>query len=508
MSDVGQLFPVPPYMSADAVHASDSEGDIPLVLEDADASDGERKWKAARKTTGDVTVTYNATHINNDSAPTVALLDLRRDHDGINGAGLSLFVIPSEDKTYTINLAWDLRHSPDGTRAVWAYGEGPGTVTKIGSTKMVSESHFAVGPSLHNYPSTAVEEFGFYWFGQPEFEVLRLAEWTQTLLRYMRRFFRDTEPTYRIFMRGSASSSGTGAAALLRSFMFSYTMGVDNTWENFQILLSHEMVHTWPALSGDGDVTWSVEGVADYYSIVLPYRVGIITLDRFIRRVNNMATAYYTNPMINLTNAEVEDQSSESEHIERVPYERGMLFLIRLDAKIRERSNGTRSIDDVVLKLLDRTRLNQGDSLEDFLDVLEEELESARDEYEQMADAKLVVPPDNSLSPFLTAQKTELEQYEVGFEKEVKDGTSFISKVLSDSRAARAGLMAGDEVLGTEDRLSNPDILVAYEDVDAEARVKVRRNGEELLISYRPRSFKRVEPYQWVKREGYEGHSS
>ncbi|RSL82196.1 hypothetical protein CEP51_005322 [Fusarium floridanum] len=397
MTDVSELFPVPPYTSADAIHASDSEGDIPLVLENGD--DGERHWEVTRKTTGNVTVTYSATHINNDSAPTVALLDLRRDHDGINGAGMSVFVLPPEDKTYTINFSWNLRESPDGTRAVWAYAERPGTVTKIGSTKLVSESHFAVGPSLHSHPSTVDEDFGFYWFGQPDFEVLQLTEWTQTLFRYMRRFFRDAEPTYRIFMRGSASSSGTGAAALLRSFMFSYAMGANNTWEGFQTLVSHEMVHTWPTLSGDDDVTW-------------------------------------------------------------------------LDAKIRERSNGTRSIDDAVLKLLDRTRLGQGDSLEDLLDVLEGELESARDEYERMADAKLVVPPDNSLSPYLTVQKTELEQYEVGFEKEVKDGRSFISKVMLDSRAAQAGLMAGDEIVSTEDRLSNPDILVAYEDVNAETRVK------------------------------------
>ncbi|RTE81979.1 hypothetical protein BHE90_003553 [Fusarium euwallaceae] len=503
MSDVSELFPVPPYTSADAIHASDSEGDIPLVLENA--IDGERYWKVARKTTGNVTVTYSATHINNDSAPTVALLDLRRDHDGINGAGMSVFVLPPEDKTYTINFSWNLRESPDGTRAVWAYGEGPGTVTKIGSTKLVSESHFAVGPSLHSHPSTVDEDFGFYWFGQPDFEVLQLTEWTQTLFRYMRRFFRDAEPTYRIFMRGSASSSGTGAAALLRSFMFSYAMGANNTWEGFQTLVSHEMVHTWPTLSGDDDVTWYVEGIADYYSIMLPYRLGIFTLDQFIRGLNNMATAYYTNPMINLTNAEVEDRSSENEHIERVPYGRGMFFLIRLDAKIRERSNGTRSINDVVLKLLNRTRLGQGDSLEDLLDVLEGELESARDEYERMADAKLVVPPDNSLSPYLTVQKTELEQYEVGFEKEVKDGRSFISKVMLDSRAAQAGLMAGDEIVSTDDRLSNPDILVAYEDVNAETRVKIRRDGEEFLISYRPRSFKRVEAYQWVKREDCKG---
>ncbi|KAH6962451.1 hypothetical protein BKA56DRAFT_623001 [Ilyonectria sp. MPI-CAGE-AT-0026] len=506
ITDLRDLFPAQPYTSANAVQASDSKGEVPLVP--ADASDGERQWNVARETTGDVTVTYSATHINNDSAPTVALLDLRRDHDGINGAGMSVFALPPEDKTYSINLAWDLRQAPNGSRAVWNYGEGPGTVTTIGSTKLVSESHFAVGPSMHSYPpaTNAAEDFGFYWFEQPDFEVLQLAKWTQNVFHYMKRFFHDTEPAYRIFMRGSASSSGMGGAALLRSFMFSYIMGANSTWESLQSLLSHEMVHNWPTLSGDDDVTWYVEGIADYYSMVLPFRLGAFTLDRFMQGVNNMATAYYTNPMINLTNAEIESRSSENEHVERVPYGRGMLFLVRLDAQIRTRSNGTRSIDDVVLKLLNRTRSGQGDRLKDFLGVLEQELGSAaREEYEQMANATLLVPPGNSLSPYLTVQKTELELYEVGFERKAKNGKSFITKLVPNSRAAQAGLMDGDEIVSMDDRFSNPTVLTAYGDVNAETRVKIRRDAEELLITYRPRSFKRVEAYQWVRRDSCEG---
>ncbi|OJJ07459.1 hypothetical protein ASPVEDRAFT_33681 [Aspergillus versicolor CBS 583.65] len=508
LRDVGDLFPAPVYIGANAVQASDSKGEVPLVP--ADTSDGERQWNVARETTGDVTVTYSASHINNDSAPTVALLDLRRDHDGINGAGMSVFALPPEEKTYSINLAWDLSQSPNGTRAVWTYGEGPGTATKIGSTKVVLESHFAVGPSMHSYTA---EDFGFYWFGQPDFEVLQLAKWTQTLFHYMKRFFGDTEPAYRVYMRGSASSKGTGGAALLRSFMFNYIMGAGNTGESFQTLLSHEMVHNWPTLSDDDDedddVTWYVEGVADYYSMVLPLRLGAFTLERFIQGVNNMATAYYTNPMINLTNAKIEARSSESECIERVPYGRGMFFLVRLDAQIRARSNGTRSIDDVVLNLLNRTRSGQSDRLADFLGVLEQELGSpARDEYEQMANGRLVVPPANSLSPCLTVQKMQMELYELGFERRSKNGQSFITKVVPNSRAAQAGLMEGDEVVSLDDRFSNPTVVAAYEDVNAETLVKIRRNAEELLIKYRPRSFKTAEAYQWVKRDGCQGPCS
>ncbi|KAF5003873.1 hypothetical protein FDECE_9603 [Fusarium decemcellulare] len=509
--DLRDLFPAQPYTATNAVQASDSGGKLTLVP--ADTSDGERQWHVARDTTGDVYVTYSATHINNDSAPTVALLDLRRDHDGLNGAGMSTFALPPEDTIYSINLAWDLSQAPSGSRAVWTYGEGPEAVTKIGTTKVVSESHFAVGPSMHSYlPMTnASAGFGFYWFGQPDFEAPRLATWTQDLFRYMQSFFHDTEPTYRIFMRASASSSGTGGAALLRSFMFNYVMGENQTWESFQTLLSHEMVHNWPTMSsGNGDVvTWYVEGVADYYSMVIPFRHGILDIDRFVRGVNNMATAYYTNPMVNLTNAEIEDRSSESEIIERVPYGRGMFFLVRLDAQIRARSNDRRSIDDVVLNLLNRTRLGQGDGLEEFLEVLEQELGSAaRGEYEQMANGKLLVLPDNSLSPLLAVQRTELEQYEVGFEKRVENGKTFVTKVVLNSRASQAGLMDGDEILWMDSQFSNPDVVAAYEDVNAKNLVKIRRNGQELLVSYRPRSFERVEAYQWVRKDTSRGPNS
>lgn len=519
ITDLRELYPSLPYNTGtNAVQASDSVGEIPLVTEETD--NGERQWNVARETVGDVTVTYSATHINNDSAPTVATLDLRRDHDGINGAGMSIFALPPEDKRYAINLSWDLSHSPNGSRAVWTYGEGPGTVTKIGSTKVISESHFAVGPSMHSYPTTvqSAEDFGFYWFGQPGFEVAQLAKWTQNLFQYMQSFFDDTEQTYRVFMRGSAGSSGTGGAALTRSFMFNYIMSQSNTWESFQTLLSHEMVHTWPTLSADdGDVvTWYVEGIADYYSMVLPFRLGLFTTDRFMQGLNNLAIAYYTNPVLNLTDAEIESRSSdseaqgsESEHIERLLYGRGLLFLVTLDAQIRARSDGTRSIDDVVMKLLNRTRLGQSDRLEDFLTALEQVLgPTARDEYARMANAKLLVPPAGSLSPCLSVQKTELEQYEVGFDERIENGKSFITKVVPNSRAAQAGLMDGDEVVWKDTQLSNTDVLTAYEDLNAETQIKIRRNGEEFPISYRPRSFQRVEGYQWVKKDGHEGACS
>ncbi|KAJ4250976.1 hypothetical protein NW762_011626 [Fusarium torreyae] len=507
IADPEELHPVRPY-PPNAVKASDLNGELALIAEDTE--DGQWLWNVARETTGDVVVTYTATHINNDLEPIVALLDLRRDHNGINGAGICLFILPPDDKTYSISLGWDLSQAPDGTRAIWTHGEGPEAVEKVGSTKILSESHFAIGPSLHSYPpaTSASSGFGFYWFGDPNFDVLRLAEWAQNLFQYMQSFFHDSESAYSIFLRASASSRGTGGAALLRSFMFNYVMTNDNDFKNFQTLLAHEMVHNWPTLSedddGDGeDTTWFVEGIADYYSLILPFRAGSFILNRFARHLNFMATAYYTNPMVNLTNQEAADQDSENQDVARLPYGRGMFFFIRLDALLRARSNDQRSIDDVVLKLLHRTRSGQSNDLECFLELLELELgPAAREEYQAMSNGKLMVPPENSLGPSLSAQQIEMEQFEVGFEQDRdQNGLSFVSKVFPNSRAAEAGLLQGDEILSTEDRFSHPDINFTYEDIYAETHLKLWRNGKQLSISYRPRSFRKVQAYQWVRKD-------
>ncbi|KAM0545965.1 hypothetical protein ACHAPJ_011077 [Fusarium lateritium] len=251
----------------------------------------------------------------------------------------------------------------------------------------------------------------------------------------MQSFFHDSESAYSIFLRASASNRGTGGAALLRSFMFIYEVNHENDWKSFQTLVAHEMVHNWPTLSvdddGDGeDTTWFVEGIAHYYSVILPFRAGYFIFDQFAQPVNIMATAYYTNPKINLTNQEAADQDSKSQDAARLPYGRGMFFFIRLDALIRARSNDQRGTDDIVLKLLNRTRLGESDDLECFLELLEHEIgPAAREEYQAMSNGKLVVLPENSLGPFLTVQQIELEQFEVGFEHDRDEsGLFFVSK--------------------------------------------------------------------------------
>ncbi|KAK7699467.1 hypothetical protein SLS64_011605 [Diaporthe eres] len=123
--------------------------------------------------------------------------------------------------------------------------------------------------------------------------------------------------------------------------------------------------------------------------------------------MNEFARDYYANPLIN-TNLEQGGDSEDWDFI-HLPYQRGNMFLVRMDTLIRNKSNGTRSIDNVVQALLDRSRAQQGDRIEDILDLLVKEVgPEARAEFEDMYRGKTLVMPENSLGAGFTVEQVQI----------------------------------------------------------------------------------------------------
>src|SRR2546429_357163 len=68
-----------------------------------------------------------------------------------------------------IILEWNLSTSPNGTRAVWTFGKGPGPVGKAGSASLLTNSVYMVGQIQSNPPTPNIgsisDYYGYYWFG-------------------------------------------------------------------------------------------------------------------------------------------------------------------------------------------------------------------------------------------------------------------------------------------------------------------------------------------------------
>jgi len=97
----------------------------------------------------------------------------------------------------------------------------------------------------------------------------------------------------------------------------------------------HELVHTVMAARADDPSDWIVEGFAEYYSMQLLSRTGTISQERIDARL-----------------AEWSDQvSSGGKTRGRRETVEGVVYLQALDEAIRERSQGEKSLDDVLRAL-------------------------------------------------------------------------------------------------------------------------------------------------------------
>ena len=348
---------VPAY-APEAIDATDDAGKLSLTTADEPPlpSASIRQYLVNRATVGNVVIRYVGQPRQVDAQTRNGpLYDLRSEANGLLGGALYFMALPPDDKTYQITLDWDLSKVPAGTRGVWSLGEG--RQKTVGTTYKLLLSGFAIG-KVHSFPEDGKGPFALYWLSKPPFDMPKLAGETQAMYKYMAAFFKDPDSTYHIFARKNPYPSG-GGSGWTQSFIFAYgENGEGSSGGDQQMLLAHETAHNWPRLDGANlsETAWYTEGTAEYYSTLLAYRAKLITLDKFVRLVNEKAADYATNPFINLSNDEAGKKFWEDARAQRVPYGRGFMYFVRLNAQIQDRSKGKRSLDDLVLEVLKRQR--------------------------------------------------------------------------------------------------------------------------------------------------------
>lgn len=109
---------------------------------------------------------------------------------------------------------------------------------------------------------------------------------------------------------------------------------------------------------------WYIEGVAEYYRSRSLYKCGLIPEEQYIEETNGEMTVYYTNSGSSLNLADAKKETDII--IEITPYVRrgGVVFLAMADAKIRKKSGGKHSIEDIVLKLVRKRNSGEPHALE------------------------------------------------------------------------------------------------------------------------------------------------
>lgn len=470
-------------MMATVTSASDDMGELELV---SDGKFGMRAWTAKRDVEGTLKVSYNRL-IDNGHLGSIASIP-HVDGQGVFGLSNMLFLTPQAEGKYRIALDWDLSAMAPGSTAVSTLGEG-NVVTKPMPLSRMTYAMFMAGP-IKRSPSPPNGAFSAVWTGEPQFDVQSAMQWTAKLHGYMSNYFGDpVARPYYVFLREHHSGNGVAAT---QAFVLGY--GPRTTAESVEGLLGHEMTHTWTA----SDIgKWYSEGNAVYYQTLLPWRAGLMPIDKRLRDINLTATRYYTNDVISAPDADVLPNFWTDMRYNVLSYDRGAIYFAVLNGKIRKASGGKRSVDDLVRVMVAHEREEEEVTEQTWIDLLRKELgDEGVAIHKGMMDGSLrLVPESDDYGPCFRRISVKLPRYDIGFGGPEIMRRAAVENLRPDSNAAKAGLKEGDKV----SYQSSTD--GAQRDPTMPVNMQVTRDGKTFEVSYIPRGELR-DAYQWERVPG------
>lgn len=436
--------------------AEDAAGPLPLTIEEdpVDPSDfrQDRRWIAARASQGDVTVRYTIEpRVITAATRPGPLIDTRTELTGFYGAGNTMLALPVSGWPREVALTWDLSELAPGARAASSLGEG--NVTASVTAQNLNNTFFMAGP-LRSQPEDGSGPFVTYWMTPAAFDLDGAADWTRQAYDYFNGFFGASDTPFRIFMRTTERFQGGGGGGF-NSFIFGTVEGEDRDPDEVRSLLAHEALHHFVRGYGDGGGAggqqWYSEGVTNYYTVLLPYRAGLTSLDHYIDGFNGYAKSYYTNPQSNLSNAEVTRLFFSDGNAQIVPYNRGPLYIALLDAQIRATSAGELRVDNLIFDFLEAGK-DAEDGVALWHDLVGVYLgDAGQAGFRDMMEGGPLDLPSDLFGPCFTAEDRMLQNFVIGFRPyKDEDGHTRAGPIVPGTSAEAAGIQRYDLIKNPE----------------------------------------------------------
>ncbi len=275
------------------------------------------------------------------------------------------------------------------------------------------------------------------------------------------------------------------------------------SYQGFLSLVSHEFFHLWnvkrirPDALGPFDYTqenytkllWVAEGITDYYADAVLRRAGLISEEDFLSAIARSFQQLQTTPGRFVQNLEEssfdtwikfyrQDENSLNSQISY--YDKGAIVGLLLDLEIRRKSNGARSLDDVLRHLYQEfSKKNRNYTPQDFQSTVELMAGSPLEEFfSRYVRGTAELDYDGSLSAaglrldrgIRSDGNKTVERVYFGADT-VQDGERLIvRRVYAGSPAYEQGLNSGDQIIA----LNNMRVTKEFFD----ARIAEKKPGE------------------------------
>jgi len=313
------------------------------------------------------------------------------------------------------------------------------------------------------------------------FEVL------EETLTYQRNFWNDHSQKYftvtmQPFPQENGSSfQGTG---LTNSFATSVSNNDLTDIGQLVYLFNHELMHNWIGHTikneNEEEQYWFSEGFTEYYTYknIAKNKINGFDGDYFIDEFNRTIRDLYTSSVGEAPNAEINyDNFWTNYEYSKLPYWRGTIFAFYLDEKILKASDGTQSLDDVMHQIYaDATTKGQKLTHAYFIEVMNSYWDEGFDVvFKKYIEDGQKMDLATLFEELGLEYSAESDVYELGFE--FTEDRKGIASVIEGSKAWEAGVRAGDDVFSRS---------IWQGIIERQVELGLRRNGEELNISFYP----------------------
>ncbi|MBL9150077.1 MAG: hypothetical protein JNM94_15425 [Phycisphaerae bacterium] len=284
-----------------------------------------------------------------------------------------------------------------------------------------------------------------------------------------RDFFDDhTDPWFLVTVtpeggRATQNSFSLGGTGLLDCFALYCNTGLSlDAGSPFlaqvKFLLAHEYFHTWngtkmrPTDGSEKDggfgVMWFSEGFTNFYARALLHRAGLIDDAAFAEKLNEALAGYDANPFRNAENATIKSKFWTDPNVGQLPYQRGDLAAVVIDAKIREKSGGARSLDHVMRDLVAKAASDPDMHATAILDALAAEVDADTAAWLRpvLIDGKDVPLPTSLERPKLRLVAKRVQTFDPGLDREASMKSGEVTGVRDGGAAHRAGLRNGQRL--------------------------------------------------------------
>jgi predicted metalloprotease with PDZ domain len=249
-------------------------------------------------------------------------------------------------------------------------------------------------------------------------------------------------------------------------------------------LFAHEHLHAWLAgqIGGlDQSVSpissyWLSEGFTNFYTARTLLRSGLWTPEDWIKHWNEVMGAYQTSPARLMPASETVSKFWSDRTIGELPYQRGALIAMTIDQRIKQVTNQSKSLDDVMLLMRNKARTG-GKFAPELL--IESVKEIAGSDVTSLVNdiainGQAIGLPNEAWGQCIAFQEGVRTVFDVGFDRDRTGAAGNIATgVRQNGPAYGAGLRDGMKILRrTTGKLGDPNVAVTYEVEAAASKVE------------------------------------